>query len=52
LLHRAAHSHDEVNIPSPALLGHNRDRLVADVDRSVADTNVPVVGFKRGEVKS
>ena len=51
LLHRAAQARYAVNIPSPALLGHNHDRMVAELERFVAAGDVPVVRFKRGEVK-
>lgn len=50
LLHRASLVGTR-NIPSPALLGHNHDRLVADLDRFVAASGVPVVRFRRGDVK-
>jgi hypothetical protein len=39
------------NIPSPALLGHNHDRLVRDLDRFVAERDLPVVRFRRGDHK-
>jgi hypothetical protein len=39
------------NIPSPALLGHNHDRLVRDLDRFVAERDLPVVRFRRGDRK-
>lgn len=51
LLHRAAQAHFAVNIPSPALLGHNHDRMVADLERFVARRDLPVVRFKGGDVK-
>src|SRR5947209_2099041 len=38
-------------IPSPALLGKNHDRLVADLDRFVAERELPVVRSRRGDVK-
>jgi hypothetical protein len=40
LLHRGN------TLPSPALLNHNRERLLAELDRLVADSGVPVVRFK------
>ena len=51
LLHRAAQAQYAVNIPSPALLGHNHDRMVADLERFVVAGDLPVVRFKRGESK-
>jgi hypothetical protein len=51
LLHRAAQAKYAVNIPSPALLGHNHDRMVAELERFVAQRDLPVVRFKAGEVK-
>ena len=51
LLHRAAQAHYEINIPSPALLGHNHDRMVAELERFVARRDLPVLRFKRGDVK-
>jgi hypothetical protein len=50
LLHRASLV-GTGNIPSPALLGHNHDRLVKDLDRFVAEREVAVVRFRRGEPK-
>ena len=50
LLHRASLVGTR-NIPSPALLGHNHDRLVRDLDRFVADGDLPVVRFRRGDSK-
>lgn len=50
LLHRASLMGTR-NIPSPALLGHNHDRLVADLDRFVAEGDLPVVRFRRGDSK-
>jgi hypothetical protein len=50
LLHRAALVGSR-NIPSPALLGHNHDRLVKDLDRFAAETDVAVVPFRRGDSK-
>jgi hypothetical protein len=50
LLHRASLI-GQRNIPSPALLGHNHDRMVADLERFVADHEVPVVRFRRGDHK-
>jgi hypothetical protein len=38
-------------IPSPAALNHNHDRMVAELERLVEATGVPVVRFKRGESK-
>jgi hypothetical protein len=51
LLRRAAQARYAVNIPSPALLGRNHDRMVADLDRFVAERDVPVLRFKGGDVK-
>jgi hypothetical protein len=39
------------NIPSPAALNRNRERLVAELDALVAASGVPVVRFKGGESK-
>jgi hypothetical protein len=50
LLHRASLLGDR-NIPSPALLGRNHDRMVKDLDRFVDQQQLPVVRFHRGEVK-
>jgi hypothetical protein len=50
LLHRASLVGDR-KIPSPALLGKNHERLVADLDRFVAERELPVVRFRRGDVK-
>ncbi len=50
LLHRASLIGTR-NIPSPALLGHNHDRLVRDLDRFVAERALPVVRFRRGDLK-
>jgi hypothetical protein len=50
LLHRASLI-GRRNIPSPALLGHNHDRMVADLDRFVADHELPVMRFRRGDHK-
>lgn len=50
LLHRASLVGTR-NIPSPALLGHNHDRLVVDFDRFVADHHLEVVRFRRGDSK-
>jgi hypothetical protein len=50
LLHRASLV-GKANIPSPALLGHNHDRLVAELDRFVAERDLPVVRFHRGDSK-
>ncbi len=50
LLHRASLLGDR-NIPSPALLGHNHDRLVAELERFLAAHELPVVRFRRGEPK-
>lgn len=50
LLHRASLVGTR-NIPSPALLGHNHDRLLADLDRFVAQCELPVVRFRRGDSK-
>jgi hypothetical protein len=40
-----------LDIPSPAGLGHNHDRLVRELDRLVAANGWPVVRFARGESK-
>lgn len=50
LLHRASLVGKQ-NIPSPALLGHNHDRLVAELDHFVAERDLPVVRFRRGDSK-
>src|SRR3989442_9035255 len=50
LLHRASLIGTR-NIPSPALLGHNHDRMVRDLDRFVADHELAVVRFRRGALK-
>jgi hypothetical protein len=50
LLHRAAQL-GKANIPSPALLAHNHDRMAADLERFVADHALPVVRFKRDDAK-
>lgn len=50
LLHRASMVGTR-NIPSPALLGHNHDRLVRDLDRFVAEGELPVLRFRRGDSK-
>jgi hypothetical protein len=39
------------NIPSPAALNRNRERLVAELDALIATSGVPVVRFSRGECK-
>ena len=38
-------------IPSPAGLGHNHDRLVADLEAFVAEHDIPLVRFGKGESK-
>ena len=38
-------------IPSPAGLGHNHDRLVADIEAFVAERAIPLVRFGKGESK-
>ena len=38
-------------IPSPAGLGHNHDRLVADLQAFVAEHDIPLVRFGKGESK-
>src|ERR1700735_3180411 len=48
LLHRAAQAKYAVNIPWPALLGHNHDRMVAELERFVAQRDLPVVRLKAG----
>lgn len=50
LLHRASLVGNR-SIPSPALLGHNHDRMVRDLDRFVAEGELPVVRFRRGDSK-
>lgn len=50
LLHRASLVGHR-NIPSPALLGHNHDRMARDFDRFLADADVPVLRFRRGDPK-
>lgn len=50
LLHRASLVGNR-NIPSPALLGHNHDRMVRDLDRFVAERELTVVRFRRGDSK-
>ena len=50
LLHRASLVGKQ-HIPSPALLGHNHDRLVRELDRFVAERELPVVRFRRGDSK-
>ena len=50
LLHRASLLGHR-NLPSPALLGHNHDRMVRDLDRFVTEHELPVVRFRRGEGK-
>jgi hypothetical protein len=50
LLHRASLVGAR-NIPSPALLGHNHDRLVGELERFLAVHELPVVRFRRGEAK-
>jgi len=50
LLHRAS-ALGKRNIPSPALLGHNHDRLVRELEAFVADHGVPVIRFRRRDSK-
>jgi hypothetical protein len=50
LLHRARLI-GKRNLPSPALLGHNHDRMVRDLDRFVAEHDLPVIRFRRGQSK-
>ena len=50
LLHRAAEV-GRRNIPSPALLGHNHDRMVGDLEQFIADHDLPLVRFRRGDSK-
>jgi hypothetical protein len=38
-------------IPSPAGLGHNHDRLVAEIEAFVAERDIPLVRFAKGESK-
>lgn len=45
LLHRG------YRIPSPAGLGHNHDRLVADIEAFIAENDLPTVRFTKGECK-
>ena len=51
LLHRASLLHRDVNIPSPALLAHNHDRLVRDFDAFVGASGLEVVRFRKGDSK-
>lgn len=41
----------KANIPSPALLGHNHERLNRELQNFVDDRQLPVVRFARGDVK-
>ncbi|MGH8996908.1 MAG: hypothetical protein ACRDYB_12910 [Acidimicrobiales bacterium] len=50
LLHRASLI-GKANIPSPALLSKNHDRMLADFDHFVAESGLSVVRFHRGESK-
>lgn len=50
LLHRASLV-GKRNIPSPALLGHNRDRLTRELEEFVAARDLPVVRFRKGDSK-
>src|SRR5271169_3392474 len=50
LLHRASLIGTR-NIPSPALLAKNHDRVVADLDRLIERLELPVVRFKAKESK-
>ncbi|MGH9107375.1 MAG: hypothetical protein ACRDZX_16425 [Acidimicrobiales bacterium] len=50
LLHRASLIGSR-NIPSPALLTKNHDRMVAELDRLVEHLDLPVVRFKSKESK-
>jgi len=50
LLHRASMI-GKANIPSPALLTKNHDRMVADFDQFVEKSGLSVVRFHRGESK-
>jgi hypothetical protein len=50
LLHRAALM-GTAKIPSPALLGHNHERLTRALDRFVAERELPLIRFTRGEDK-
>jgi hypothetical protein len=43
--------HRGYRIPSPAGLGHNHDRLVADLEAFVAEQDTPLVRFGKGESK-
>ena len=38
-------------IPSPAGLGHNHDRLVREIERFIAATDIPVVRFAKRQSK-
>ena len=38
-------------VPSPVILARNRDRMIAELDALVAEGDLPVVRFKRGESK-
>jgi len=51
LLHRASLLHRDVNIPSPALLAHNHDRLVRAFDAFVAASGLEAVRFHKGVSK-
>lgn len=48
LLHRASLVGTR-NIPSPALLGHNHDRMARELQEFVAEHDLPVVRFRRGD---
>ncbi|MGH2733965.1 MAG: hypothetical protein ACRDKZ_00170 [Actinomycetota bacterium] len=50
LLHRASLV-GKRNIPSPALLGHNHDRLTRELEGFVRKHELPVVRFRRGDNK-
>lgn len=50
LLHRASLV-GKAKIPSPALLGHNHDRLTRALDAFVGELDLPVVRFARGDDK-
>lgn len=51
LLHRAAMLNRDTRIPSPALLGHNHDRLLKEMNSFVAEADLPVVRFANGDCK-
>jgi hypothetical protein len=50
MLHRASLV-GKANIPSPALLGKNHDRMVADFEHFIQESGLSVVRFRAGESK-